>query len=134
MKEQQITHGVAVDLFLSMWTETGGDLDACVAALIDCRPRKKILPAEAAEVCLFFGLSQRQFMRGNHPVRARARRVASLMLRWQGWSYPKIGRMLQQDHTTVVHAVAEGLKDHDLVAVAGALMEQLAADGGRAAA
>lgn len=40
----------------------------------------------------------------------RARRLVAVILREHGFSYPKIARALNRDHSTIVHAVREAEK------------------------
>ena len=41
----------------------------------------------------------------NEPLYVEARRHIAKFLRGRGWSYPMIGKLLERDHTSVMHLV-----------------------------
>ena len=57
-------------------------------------------------VCNQVGRSLRSIRAdGQHRDGARIRRQIALEARWQGYSYPAIGRALNRDHSTIMHLV-----------------------------
>ena len=83
-------------------------------------------------ICAHYGftLSQIQEHKKNADRTSTKRAVALLLREQAGWSWPRIGRYLVRDHTTIIFNVEQARKSDEVVAVVAGITAAMKASGG----